>query len=182
MINNNTYELPDGNMITLSNNACRTPGEILFRSELQDIDTPVGIADIVRATLFACDIDTRNELYKSILLAGGTSLMKGFNTRLQNELMDSSLFIDNCYKYDSWYRMQYQCGNFLRNGGLTSFNAGQSIKVTAPPERKYSVWLGGSILGNLYSHETDYISKEDYDERGGIGILSSLCPWKFVKG
>merc|ERR1711907_177067 len=40
------------------------------------------------------------------------------------------------------------------------------IKVGAPPERKYSVWIGGSILSSLSTFQTMWISKSEYDESG----------------
>ena len=38
------------------------------------------------------------------------------------------------------------------------------IKVVAPPERKYSVWIGGSILPSLSTFQQMWISKGEYDE------------------
>ena len=40
------------------------------------------------------------------------------------------------------------------------------IKITAPPERKYSAWIGGSILYSLSSFQQLWISKEEYYEHG----------------
>merc|ERR1712176_1592650 len=40
------------------------------------------------------------------------------------------------------------------------------IKVVAPPERKYSVWIGGSILASLSTFQQMWISKGEYDESG----------------
>ncbi|CAG8738032.1 27834_t:CDS:2, partial [Dentiscutata erythropus] len=40
------------------------------------------------------------------------------------------------------------------------------IKVVAPPERKYSVWIGGSILASLSTFQQMWISKQEYDESG----------------
>jgi len=40
------------------------------------------------------------------------------------------------------------------------------IKVVAPPERKYSVWIGGSILSSLSTFQQMWISKGEYDECG----------------
>jgi len=40
------------------------------------------------------------------------------------------------------------------------------VKVVAPPERKYSVWIGGSILSSLSSFQEMWISKDEYDESG----------------
>ena len=38
------------------------------------------------------------------------------------------------------------------------------IKVVAPPERKYSVWIGGSILSSLSTFASMWVKKEEYDE------------------
>ena len=40
------------------------------------------------------------------------------------------------------------------------------VKVVAPPERKYSVWIGGSILSSLSTFQQMWISKTEYDESG----------------
>merc|ERR1711966_410852 len=40
------------------------------------------------------------------------------------------------------------------------------IKVIAPPERKYSVWIGGSVLSSLGTFQQMWISKAEYDESG----------------
>merc|ERR1712105_27384 len=40
------------------------------------------------------------------------------------------------------------------------------IKIIAPPERKYSVWIGGSILASLSAFQQMWISKQEYDECG----------------
>ncbi|CAH8385868.1 unnamed protein product [Eruca vesicaria subsp. sativa] len=48
------------------------------------------------------------------------------------------------------------------------------IKVVAPPERKYSVWIGGSILASLSTFQQMWISKAEYDE-AGPGIVHRKC-------
>src|SRR5208282_2033034 len=40
------------------------------------------------------------------------------------------------------------------------------VKIVAPPERKYSVWIGGSILASLSTFQQMWISKQEYDESG----------------
>src|SRR5690348_3141475 len=37
------------------------------------------------------------------------------------------------------------------------------IKITAPPERRYSSWIGGSIMASLSTFQQMWISKEEYD-------------------
>jgi len=48
------------------------------------------------------------------------------------------------------------------------------IKVVAPPERKYSVWIGGSILASLSTFDNMWITKEEYDE-SGPSIVHRKC-------
>jgi actin beta/gamma 1 len=48
------------------------------------------------------------------------------------------------------------------------------IKVVAPPERKYSVWIGGSILSSLSTFQQMWISKDEYDE-SGPAIVHRKC-------
>lgn len=48
------------------------------------------------------------------------------------------------------------------------------VKIVAPPERKYSVWIGGSILSSLSTFKQMWISKEDYDE-GGPAVVHRKC-------
>ncbi|XP_061318035.1 actin, alpha skeletal muscle B-like isoform X2 [Pezoporus flaviventris] len=48
------------------------------------------------------------------------------------------------------------------------------IKMIAPPERKYSVWIGGSILASLSTFQQMWISKEEYEE-AGPSIVHRKC-------
>lgn len=38
------------------------------------------------------------------------------------------------------------------------------IKIYAPPERKYSTWIGGSILAGLATFKKMWVSSEEYQE------------------
>ena len=48
------------------------------------------------------------------------------------------------------------------------------IKIVAPPERKFSVWIGGSILASLSTFQNMWISKQEYDE-SGPSIVHRKC-------
>jgi len=48
------------------------------------------------------------------------------------------------------------------------------VKIVAPPERKYSVWIGGSILSSLSTFQEMWITKGEYDE-SGPGIVHRKC-------
>jgi actin-related protein len=79
--------------------------------------------------------------------------------------------------------------NIVMSGGTTMFNGiaeriqkeikalapdSMTIKIIAPPERKYSVWIGGSILSSLSTFEEMWITKNEYDE-AGPSIVHRKC-------
>src|SRR3954451_19356238 len=80
-------------------------------------------------------------------------------------------------------------GNILLSGGSTMFPgiadrmqkeltalapSKMKIKIIVPPERKYSVWSGGSILASLYTFQQMWVCKEEYDE-SGPSIVHRKC-------
>lgn len=81
-------------------------------------------------------------------------------------------------------------GNVVLSGGTTMFPgiadrmqkelgalapSSVKVKIVAPPERKYSVWIGGSILASLSTFQNMWVSKQEYDESGpGIVHRSTL--------
>mmetsp|Transcript_24680 Transcript_24680/g.29063 ORF Transcript_24680/g.29063 Transcript_24680/m.29063 type:complete len:378 (+) Transcript_24680:65-1198(+) len=80
-------------------------------------------------------------------------------------------------------------GNIVLSGGTTMYPgigermtkelvalapSTMKIKVVAPPERKYSVWIGGSILSSLSTFQQMWISKAEYDE-SGPAIVHRKC-------
>jgi actin len=79
--------------------------------------------------------------------------------------------------------------NVVMSGGSTMFTGiaermqkeiksmapeSMTIKIIAPPERKYSVWIGGSILSSLSTFEEMWITKGEYDE-AGPSIVHRKC-------
>lgn len=79
--------------------------------------------------------------------------------------------------------------NIVMSGGTTMYKglaermtkelnaitpAGMSVRVIAPPERKYSVWIGGSILTSLNTFQDNWVTKDEYDE-SGPSIVHRKC-------
>lgn len=48
------------------------------------------------------------------------------------------------------------------------------VKIVAHPERKYSVWIGGSILASLSTFQQMWISKGEFTE-SGPSIVHRKC-------
>ena len=48
------------------------------------------------------------------------------------------------------------------------------VKVVAPSERKYSVWIGGSILSSLTSFQDNWVTREEYLDSGS-SIVHRKC-------
>jgi len=128
-----SYELPDGNVITIGNERFRCP-EVLFQPSFIGKEAS-GIHDTMFQTIMKCDVDIRKDLYANIVLSGGTTMFTGIDARLTKEITALA-------------------------------PATMKIKVVAPPERKYSVWIGGSILASLSTFQQMWISKGEYDESG----------------
>jgi actin beta/gamma 1 len=128
-----TYELPDGNIITVGNERFRCP-EVLFQPSFIGKDAS-GIHDTTFQSIMKCDVDIRKDLYANVVLSGGTTMFQGIGERMTKELTALA-------------------------------PSTMKIKVVAPPERKYSVWIGGSILSSLSTFQQMWISKGEYDESG----------------
>jgi actin len=136
-----SYELPDGNVITVGNERFRCP-EVLFQPQFIGMES-AGIHETCYNSIMKCDIDIRKDLYSNVVLSGGTTMYEGIAERLTKELTNLA-------------------------------PPSMKIKVVAPPERKYSVWIGGSILASLSTFQQMWISKEEYEE-SGPGIVHSKC-------
>merc|ERR1712203_955316 len=116
-----SYELPDGQVITIGNERFMCP-EALFQPSFLGMES-CGIHETVYNSIMKCDVDIRKDLYANTVMSGGTTMYPGIADRMQK-------------------------------------------KIIAPPERKYSVWIGGSILASLSTFQQMWITKQEYDECG----------------
>ncbi|KAL4236684.1 actin [Mactra antiquata] len=128
-----SYELPDGQVITIGNERFRCV-ESLFQPSFIGMES-AGIHEILYNSVMKSDIDIRKDLFSNIVLSGGSTMFPGIENRMKKE-MDSLV------------------------------PSSMRVKVYAPPERKYSVWIGGSILSSLSTFQQMWISKQEYDECG----------------
>ncbi|KAJ4953591.1 hypothetical protein NE237_030423 [Protea cynaroides] len=136
-----SYELPDGQVITIGAERFRCP-EVLFQPSLIGMEA-AGIHETTYNSIMKCDVDIRKDLYGNIILSGGSTMFPGIADRMSKEITALA-------------------------------PSSMKIKLVAPPERKYSVWIGGSILASLSTFQQMWISKAEYDE-SGPSIVHRKC-------
>jgi actin beta/gamma 1 len=136
-----TYELPDGQVITIGSERFRAP-EVLFNPVPLGME-PGGIHEKTYQSVMKCDVDIRKDLYANVVMSGGTTMYPGIADRMQKEIAAQA-------------------------------PGTMKVKIVAPPERKYSVWIGGSILASLATFQQMWISKNEYDE-SGPSIVHRKC-------
>ena len=76
-----SYELPDGQVITVGNERFRAP-EALFQPAFLGMEIS-GVHESTYNSIMKCDIDIRKDLYANIVLSGGTTMYPGkFNSKI----------------------------------------------------------------------------------------------------
>mmetsp|Transcript_16347 Transcript_16347/g.33289 ORF Transcript_16347/g.33289 Transcript_16347/m.33289 type:complete len:120 (-) Transcript_16347:788-1147(-) len=107
----------------------------------------LGAAQLIFEAASACDVDSRRELYNSLILTGGSSLFPGVTERFQRDI---AILTPQMFKT-------------------------KVIASSNNYERMASPWIGGSILGSLGTFNQMWMSKKEYDEFGANFILRR-CP------
>jgi len=136
-----SYELPDGQVITIGNERFRCP-EALFQPSFLGMEV-AGVHETTYNSIMKCDIDIRKDLYSNIVMSGGSTMYPGIADRMQKEITALA-------------------------------PSTMKVRIIAPPERKYSVWIGGSILSSLSTFSSMWITKQEYDE-AGASIVHRKC-------
>jgi actin-related protein len=127
------FELPDGQVITLSSERFKAT-EALLQPSFVGLEQS-GIHQLADESIMKCEPDIRDVMYGNVILSGGNTMFEGISERMFKE-------------------MRALAPSSIR------------VKIVAPPERKYSVWIGGSILASLSNFSQSCISKEEYDQFG----------------
>ena len=79
-----SYELPDGQVITIGNERFRCP-EALFQPSFLGMEQ-TGIHECTYNSIMKCDVDIRKDLYANTVLSGGTTMFPGIADRMQKEI------------------------------------------------------------------------------------------------
>ncbi|KRZ74737.1 Actin, acrosomal process isoform, partial [Trichinella papuae] len=120
-----SYELPDGQVITIGSERFRCP-EALFQPSLLGLEC-CGLHETTKSSIMKCDVDLRKQLYENVLLSGGSTMFPGIGKRMKKEII--ALGPD-----------------------------GVKVKIHTLPERKYSVWIGGSIMASLSTFQNMWVT------------------------
>jgi actin-related protein 2 len=121
-----------------------------------------GISDLLFQSIQSAPIDIRSDLYRHIVLSGGSTMYPGLPTRIERDL--ESL----------------QMAGRTSKGGVAKADDPESparlkVKVEDPPERKHIVFLGGAVLADLMKdNDAFWIRRSDWDEQGPACLDSIL--------
>jgi len=147
-----SYTLPDGRIIKIGQERFEAP-ECMFQPHLVDLDQP-GVAEMLFSTIQSAAVDIRTELYKHVVLSGGSSMYPGLPSRLEKEM--KQLYLTR-----------------VLNGDPTRLNKFK-IRIEDPPRRKHMVFLGGAVLADIMKSRNEFwITREEWFEQG-IAALDKL--------
>ncbi|XP_072798256.1 actin-like protein 6B [Vicugna pacos] len=143
------YEMPNGYNTDYGAERLRIPEGLFDPSNVKGLsgNTMLGVGHVVTTSIGMCDIDIRPGLYGSVIVTGGNTLLQGFTDRLNRELSQ---------KTPPSMRLKLIASN-------------------STMERKFSPWIGGSILASLGTFQQMWISKQEYEE-GGKQCVERKCP------
>lgn len=96
----------------------------------------------------------RPELYKHIVLSGGSTMYPGLPSRLEREI--KQLYLERVLKNDT--------------DKLNKFK----IRIEDPPRRKDMVFIGGAVLAEVMKDRDEFwLSRKEYEEQG-LKVLKKL--------
>jgi len=148
------YTLPDGRVIKVGGERFEA-SEALFQPHLINVEGQ-GIAELVFSAIQSGEMDMRADLYKHIVLSGGSTMYPGLPSRLEREI--KQLYLERVLKGDT--------------DRLSKFK----IRIEDPPRRKDMVFIGGAVLADVMKDRDDFwMSKAEYDEKG-LAVLKKLGP------
>lgn len=149
------YKLPDGHVLRLGPERFRST-EILFNPQLIGDESP-GISQLTNLAISKTDLDLRPQLYNSIILSGGNTMLRNFGDRLLADLkaQQNQTMSNSAVSALTWANKNEQFNNYQTK---------MKIKIFAPPERKCLTWIGGSILAGLSAFKKMWVTNQEYQE------------------
>ncbi|CAD7951539.1 unnamed protein product [Amoebophrya sp. A120] len=137
------FVMPDGNTVTLNEERFMTP-EPLFQPMLIGREA-LPLPDQIAKCIKLLDIDLRKDMYRNIVLSGGTTLFPNLPNRLQSELVKLTAGLSKC-----------------------------EPRVLLPDERRYVVWKGAAVLAGMPNFTKMCVWPNEYEDHGS-GVVHSRC-------
>lgn len=126
-------QLPDGRIIKVGSERFEAP-ECMFQPHLVDVEQP-GMAEMAFNTIQAAPVDVRSELYKHIVLSGGSTMLGGLSSRLEKEM--KQLYLSKVLHNDP-ARISVRTQSLVHSVGSASSQKFK-LRVEDPPRRKHMV-------------------------------------------
>jgi len=127
-----SFELPDGKIIQVSQQIRTGTPEVLFGAGEPGAPS---VQKICMEAINTCDLDFRQDLVRSLIVAGGTSMLPGLAPRLRSEL-----------------------------SSLLPVELSKQVDVCVDSQRRYAAWIGGSMFASLSTFDQVAITKQEYEE------------------
>ncbi|OQR96631.1 actin-like protein [Achlya hypogyna] len=143
------YELPDGHVVSMGSERFKIPEKLMHPDVIGADSTTVatsskGLHRMLYSAVQSSDVDVRRELLHNLVLCGGGAGFQGLTERVHWEM---SQMVPSSLKV--------------------------RITQTTPVERKFSTWIGGSILASLGSFQQLWVSKREFEERGADHLIAA---------
>ena len=135
-----SFELPDGEVITVGNEIIRAP-EIIFNPGVMGFSVPGlsvdGMDEFLWSGIMKCDKDLRRIMLENIVLCGGNTMFRGLDKRIQKE-MERRMDVNEDFE----------------------------VNVIVGENSQYSTWIGGNVFVRLNQMEKLLITRYEYNEYG----------------
>jgi actin-related protein 3 len=125
--------------------------EIFFTPEIFSATHTQALPDLVNEVIMSCPVDARRPLYKNIVLSGGTTMFRKFDSRLQRDLrslVDLRLANQAATRKDKSKKIEIE------------------VNVVSHERQRFAVWYGGSYFGASPQYNEVAFTREQYLEHG----------------
>merc|ERR1712141_668157 len=111
-------------------------------------------AELVFNAIRSAEMDMRADLYRHIVLSGGSTMYPGLPSRLEREI--KQLYLERVLKGDTERLAKFK------------------IRIEDPPRRKDMVFIGGAVLADVMKDKEEFrITKAEYEEQG-VKVINKL--------
>ena len=146
------YELPDGQTITVdAASRSSVASSLLFpasastKPNLRTAAEPAnGVAALAHRSILMCDKDLQPDLFQSIVLSGGCTMLPGFSERMKHDIMRAAALGTSFSVVPDMHRSE------------RGYNS----------QRRTAAWIGGSMFASLDTFSQVQVTKQEWEDSG----------------